>query len=461
MKKLLYIFSIIMAGSLVSCDLTNVTDITPPNQLSEETVITDIGSAEKVLIGAYAQLHSFDMLVNQPGITGSMGLSFISGAQGGAAYMQFYENVVSDDNYLLTGIYTNWYYLINICSHIIEKTERLNITVPRKNEIIGEARFLRALGHFNLLRLYGRFYDVSSEYGIVTWDEPVRDITPKPRNAVAESYTRILEDLEQAVANAPQYTSGIYASKQAAMVLRAKVLLYKKDYAAAAQASADAIAQKGGVTLESNFADIFTKWFNSKEVLLAPPFDDKSERNNKAFAFRAYVVPTEELYNMMAGDNRRDVTYFFSGTSLRNGKFQNTTANGQSLTANTEYFLRLAEIYLIQAEALVRSSNGTANFQAARDALNVIRGRVGMPSIGNDVNTKAALLQAVFHEKLMELGAESGEEWFDLVRFHVEGDLDIKTYKPNVVNENRFILPIPAASIIASNNVVKQNPGYE
>src|SRR5690606_2737245 len=114
MKKLLYIFSIIMAGSLVSCDLTNVTDITPPNQLSEETVITDIGSAEKVLIGAYAQLHSFDMLVNQRGITGSMGLSFISGAQGGAAYMQFYENVVSDDNYLLTGIYTNWYYLINI-----------------------------------------------------------------------------------------------------------------------------------------------------------------------------------------------------------------------------------------------------------------------------------------------------------------------------------------------------------
>ncbi len=461
MRKIAFYIIVLGAGLLGSCKLTDVTDITPPYQLSEETVITDIPSAEKVLIGAYAQLHQFDLIVNASGAAGALGLSFESGASGGAAYAEFANNDVVSTNYLLSGIYTRWYYLINISSHIIEKTARLESADVRKEQIVAEASVLRALAHFSLLRLFGRFYDTSSEYGIVTWDQPVNDITPKARSTVQDSYALIVSDLEYAAGHAPEYASGIYASKPLALGLLAKVLLYRKEYEKAAEVAGRAIQQRGAAVLEPVFTGIFTKWFNSKEVLLAPPFDDKNERNNKAFAFRAYWLPTQRYRDLMAGDNRQDATVFISGTALRCGKFQNTTAGGQTLTANTEYFLRLAEVYLIQAEALIRSSNGTANFQAARNALNVIRGRADEDLIDASVNTKAALLQAVLKEKQFELGCESGEEWFDLVRFTTEGDLNVKDYKPNVINETRYIVPVPDASIRAANGVVKQNPGYE
>jgi len=463
-RYLSYVVAALLAVSLQACSLVEVTDIVPPFKLSEENVITNIPSANKVLTGAYAQLHTFDMLVTEPAITGCMGISFDVSTSGGASYQQFADNDIKADNSQLSGIYTGWYYIINLSGHIIEKTSRLEITDPRKNQIIAEASFLRALGHFSLLRLYGQFFDTTSPYGIVTWDAPVNDIVAKPRSTVSESYAQIEKDLKFAIANAPQYTSGKYASKQAANMLLAKVYLYKKDYAQAALYAAATIDQRGNAKLEDKFADVFTKNFKSTEALLAPPFDDAAERNNKAFAFRAYVLPKVSYFNSMAGDPRQTLVVTFTTTTpvaTRNAKFTNTlSASGQTLTANTHYFLRLSEAYLILAEALIRSGN-PADLAKGRDMINVIRARAGATLILSTVQTKAELLQAVLKEKQFELGCESGEDWYDLVRFTVEGDINIVNYKPNVTNKNRYIIPIPLTTIKAGNNVVKQNPGYE
>lgn len=463
-RFLSYIVTGLFALSLQACSLVDVTDIEPPFRLSDENVITDVPSANRLLTGTYAQLHSFNLIVDEPAVTGCMGLSFEVSTSGGPSYQQFADNDVKPDNSTLSGIYTTWYYLINMSSHVIQKTALLETTDPRKNEIIAEASFLRALGHFSLLRLYGQFFDTSSEYGIVTWDTPNGDIVAKPRSTVSESYALIEKDLKFAVANAPQYTSGKYASKQAANMLLAKVYLYKRDYAQAALYAAAAVDQRGNAKLEDKFIDVFTKNFNSKEALLAPPFDDKSERNNKAFAFRSYVLPKVSYFNLMAGDPRQTVAITFTTATppaTRNGKFTNTlSASGQTLTANTEYFLRLSEAYLILAEALIRTGT-PADLAKGRDMVNVIRGRAGATLIPVTVQTKAELLQVVLKEKQLELGCESGEDWYDLVRFTVEGDINIVTYKPNVTNKNKYIVPIPIATIAAGNNTVKQNPGYE
>jgi hypothetical protein len=466
MKKryLSYAVTGLLALSLQACSLVDITDIAPPFKLDEKSVITDLPSANRVLIGSYAQFHTFDMLVTEPAVTGCMGLSFDVSTSGGSTYQQFADNDIKADNSQLSGIYTGWYYLINMSGHVIEKTGRLETTDPRKNEIIAEASFLRALGHFSLLRLYGQFFDTSSPYGIVTWNTPVNDIVAKPRSTVSETYAQIEQDLKFAIANAPQYTSGKYASKQAANMLLAKVYLYKRDYAQAALYAAATIDQRGNAKLEDKFADVFIKNFNSKEALLAPPFDDKSERNNKAFAFRSYILPKMSYFNLLAGDPRRTVAITFTAppaNAIRNGKFPNTvSAAGQSLTANTEYFLRLSEAYLILAEALIRTGS-PADLTKGRDMINVIRARAGATLILPTVQTKAELLQAVLKEKQLELGCESGEEWYDLVRFTVEGDINIVNYKPNVTNKNRYIVPIPLTTVNAGNGVVKQNPGYE
>lgn len=140
-RYLSYAVAGLFALSLQACSLVDVTDITPPYKLSDVNVITSIQSANNVLTGAYAQLHTFDMLVTEPAVTGCMGLSFDVSTSGGSTYQQFADNDVKSDNSQLSGIYTGWYYLINMSSHIIEKTGRLETTDPRKNEIIAEASF--------------------------------------------------------------------------------------------------------------------------------------------------------------------------------------------------------------------------------------------------------------------------------------------------------------------------------
>ena len=459
MKNYKYLFVFfILASLLTSCQLTNVTDIVPPYQLDEASAITNIPSAEKVLNAAYSRVRSYDLITTQPACTGCMGFSFVRGNDGSANHEQFYNNSVTPDNTLLEGVYTTWYYIINLSGHIIDKTGKLSTDATRKNQIIGEAAFLRAIAHFYLLRWYGQFFDVNSPYGIVTWNRPVTDVTPRPRNTVKETYDQIFSDLELAIINAPEYSVATYASKQAALALKAKVLLYQRNYSAAATTAALAIAQKGAVTIEPVFGSVFAKWFNSKEVLFASFFDTKTETNNKAYSFRAMVLPTPYYLNFMTGDSRKDVTVYQGPTTLRTGKFEYPPTGG---TSGTEYYLRLPELYLIQAEALVRSSNGTANFQAARDAVNIVRGRVNMPLIDNTVNTKEALLAAIRKEKQLELGCESGEEWYDLVRFSIEGDLKMTDYKPKAVNSTRYIVPIPFSTVLTSANLIKQNPGYE
>src|SRR5690606_24709008 len=121
---------------------------------------------------------------------------------------------------------------------------------------------------------------------------------------------------------------------------------------------------------------------------------------------------------------------------------------------NTIYHLRLGEIYLVQAEALVRSGG---DMETALTALNTIRDRAGVdPKSFVDVLT---LLEDIRQEKLLELFFENGEPLFDLVRYDVLGNLDASSVKSTMNSENKFILPIPAEVLVGNNKVV-QNPGY-
>ena len=445
--KLYTIAALLGFSTLTACNLVDVTDIEPVNQLSEDQAITDVSSAEKVLTGAYAQMVSGGSLnITSPGITAQLGLTFV-----GVGDNNFVNNSVAADDGYASIIYIQWYKLLNITNHIIEKTELLDVENPRKAEIIGEAKFLRALSHFYLLRFWGQFYNMDSEYGIVKRDKPLADASAIPRNTVKECYDLIFSDLDYAIANAPEFKKSLYASKITAKALKAKVLLYAKRYSEIAVLTQEVIAS-GKVKLEPTFADVFKNKQNSMEALFATPFDEKNERNNKAFQFRSTYLINDYYKNVMANDTRKSAAITTTG---RNGKFLGGTVNGQILTADTEYFLRLAEVYLIQAEAIVRSGG---SFIDARNSLNTVRKRAGMPNISFD--TKAELLEAIRMEKIYELGAESGEEWFDLIRYAVEGDINFETIKPTVKSAAQYILPIPLNTVRASQGLVKQNPGY-
>ncbi|MET6998385.1 RagB/SusD family nutrient uptake outer membrane protein [Chitinophaga defluvii] len=449
---------ILLSTAMAACNLTNVTDVLPVNQVFEDQAITNLKQAQSVLDGTYGVLKTgLEFPVYAPAGATLMGLTSKPGASAGNSEQSYFDNNVETKNGTLGSVYSKAYSILNNANFIIEKTAALESTDPRKKEIIAEAKFLRALSHFYLLRLHGQFFKMDSKYGIVIKTEPIRMVKAVPRNSVKESYDIILSDLTDAIADGPEFTNTFYASKLAAKALKAKVLLYAKQYAEAATL-ANEVVTSGKRQLEKDYIDIFKKKIDKPlEVIFQTPFDDKSDRNNKAFMFRAYYIPSDYYVELMKGDNRDSVAIIkvVSNGTMRNNKFNGSTYAGQTLTADTEYFLRLDEIYLILAEALARSN---PDLSVARDAVNVIRKRANMPDI--TANAKAALLEEIRIEKIKELGGESGEEWFDLVRYATEGNLKVSDYKPGVVNELRYILPLPFETVRLSNGVLEQNPGY-
>ena len=128
----------------------------------------------------------------------------------------------------------------------------------------------------------------------------------------------------------------------------------------------------------------------------------------------------------------------------------------------THIQLRLAEVYLIYAEAAARSNApGSPGFQKAVAKLNVVRDRVGLK--GKSPTDKPALLKDIRQEKLRELWGENGEEWFDLVRYaQIAGDVSVITsLKPTVTDPHQYIMPIPLGELSSPNgSEVSQNPGY-
>ena len=448
-----------LAGA--SCNLVDVTDIEPINQLAEDQAITSVNKAQAALTGTYSVMKTgLELVVYYPASACLMGGTMDLGGSGGVAEAQFKNNEIDPQSYTVDAMYTKWYAVISNANHIIEKAPLIETPNPRRDEIVGEARFLRALAHFYLLRFYGQFFDLNSKYGIVIKDKPIREAKSEPRATVQQSYDFILADLDYAVEKGPNFTQTIYASRQAAKALKAKVLLYMKKFPEAA-ALAQQVITEGPFKLESTFYDVFyKKIFNTTEAIFQTPYDDKNDRNNKAFMFRSYYIPSEEYKSQLAGDKRDTAaTTRTTAGQLRNKKFNNTlypySSPPTTLTADTEYFLRLAELYLIRAEAVVRS-NG--DLQDARDAVNEIRKRAVMPEITS--NDPAELLELVRKEKILELGAESGEEWFDLIRFASNGNLNISDIKPRITSPNQYILPLPTSTVRLSDSVVIQNPGY-
>lgn len=140
-----------------------------------------------------------------------------------------------------------------------------------------------------------------------------------------------------------------------------------------------------------------------------------------------------------------------------NGKFPQSFSNANGTQGTTFYPLRLAEVYLIYAEAKAR--NSAAVSPDAVNRVNEVRKRAGTALSAITPTTKKELLMAIYDEKLLELAGENGEHWFDMVRYDRLGDIAIKEYKPTVNDVNKLIMPIPRTAR-AGNNLLVPNPGY-
>jgi len=491
----LYISLLCLSLLFTSCELAQpLDDYEPLYSLDAETAIADETSAELALTGMYSVLLQQSVLPGNPNHSMLPSRLSITGQAGyfanGADELAIDNNDALPEGRTLEGSYNIQYTLINRANWVIEKVGELpdnEFSNPsRKQEIIAEAKAMRALGHLHLLRLWGQFYDTSSPLGIDVRLEPARSAEAQPRESVAETYAAILQDLDDAIANAPDLRAKYFVNKTFAKGLKAKVLLYSGDYAQAAAIAKDVIDNSGpNFALTPTFEELFDHstiaTLDNTEALFCVYADEDEGLGNGNFWDGLFAQVSNTYVNLaqtgtmnvngqtIRFDTTR-VAFVLTGTGFLpflNGNMKFKQRAGGSF--ETLYHLRMAEVYLIFAEASARSTGSVT--PEALDALNTVRIRAGATSTGEDGFetypegiSLDQFLQAVRIEKMMELATETGEDWFDLVRYdYADGfgtGFQVSDVKATATNSDKFILPIPIVTIDVGGGVIEQNPSY-
>lgn len=474
MKRIYLIFLI---SNLLSC--SSLLDEKPETFIAPESFYRNIAEATSAVYGVYDLLPSMYRNPYMTAFADVSSNSFKVTSASATDFQPFDIHSVSPSNYLLTDFWEASYKAINRANAVIARIPGIEGDENAKNNIVGEAKFLRALFYFNLVRLFG---DVPLKL-----EETISLVNLKlTRTPAAEVYETIINDLLDAKAKLPPSPQQAgRADSFAASALLAKVYLTIKDFPKAAESAREVINSEN-YALWENYNDAFLeKNDNGKESVFAVQFrKDVDGLNLNSWAlspllnkyaegtFLDLMEVTDELLNSYeAGDERKELNAVSEYITADNKtiKFQALCfkyADGIFKDKQPAYnypgnsgvnypILRYADVLLMLAEAENEVSSPTAD---AYSAINMVRRR----AFGLDINTPSAydlsgldqnaFREAVWLERFKELTFE-GNQWFDLTRTgRAESVLGIPVEK--------IVYPIPQREIDV-NNLLEQNPGYD
>lgn len=442
MKKIILITFLLLTA--LSCD---VLEVEPQNSIPADAAFKTKEDIDKGILGAYASFQSLSYYGRTYGIFSDLSADNLSHPIAATAteYAEVDNNNILPENSSIDGIWSVIYDGINVANNVIAKVPTIeDMTEQEQNAALAELYFIRALNHFNLMNYFGAIpIKITPTVGVANLDAP--------RNSVEEVYSQIINDLNFAADNLPASGNKIRGSKYAAKALLAKVYLYKKDYPQAIAMASDVIAN-GNYTLLDNYADVFANDQSAESIFEI--FFSETERNRIAeYNFphslngRREVEPSESLLNAYeAGDERYAASIAFEGTEAYAKKYDDL-----SLGADNVIVLRLADMYLIRAEA--EANLPTPNITSVQDDINEIRERANLlPTYETSVTQ---LLKIIENERRIEFAFE-GQRWFDLVRTN-----RAIAVLPNVNSTNQTLFPIPSDEIQTNNDPgMTQNPGY-
>lgn len=446
----------------------------PKNAKVDANTILDQGTAQIALNGAYYRFANAS-------ITKTAWQDHEIKPAMLAGYMGMYSSVLPEEenrNDKASSIYWNEsYMLLNATNGVIKGVNALSdaqFTGTKKKEVIAEARFLRAYAHFKLLTFYGEWYKPDSQLGALLRDElSTLSNIPKKRSTVKESYDYILADLDDVIANGPATAPTHYATKWAGMALKMRILMCRgaaADYPLIISL-ANSLIQDSPYKLEPVAQDLFHKnGLTSKEVILGvkPQANQEKETYSRSAQYfpgasSLYVAraPLNAIYandprkSWIIGSARPNAGYFFFTKYMKEGGVS-------SALTESYYALRLTEVYLLKAEAIVRSGGDLAD---AKALVHEIQARAGITPVANNssylsvasANTPESLLLQIFNETVRSLIAEDGMEWLAMLRLPFN---TVKSLKPTITTQAQYILPVPKDEFLYNPIFGEQNPGY-
>lgn len=437
--------TVLIAVIFFSASCKKYLEEVPNNSLPTESSITDVSTARAAIIGTYDRLQGY-YASNYPTL-GTITTDNVIFNGTLSEYLQLDQNAVPTDNVITVAAYQNIYKTINSANSVITYVPGVTdplLTAAEKNKILGEAYFIRALSFFDLARGWG---------GIQLQLKPTTDLTVLKgikRSTLDQTYDQVLADLVKAEELLPEdATTRNRAQKSTARALRARLHLYRKQWADA-EKYATLVINNTKYSLVKPYKSFFTAPFQSAESVfeLAYSVNDRNSYWNLWYPSSAggqfTLKPSDALVaklNNPAIGGTRNALIAGSGATVY-GVLYNTT----STSTDPSYLIRIAELYLIRAEARAQQNNLTGS---AGD-LNAIRKRADVPE--TTAVTQADLIKAIEDENGIEFAFEA-HRWFDLVRTERAG------VALGLTNKNYWLFPIPYSDVLSDPDVT-QNPGY-
>ncbi|MBC7888257.1 MAG: RagB/SusD family nutrient uptake outer membrane protein [Ferruginibacter sp.] len=486
MKKILII---ITQAILLVCFLTGCKkelEENPRTFVNPDVFYTSFASYDLTVMGVYRTIP------NTLGYSGWLtreSFSDIIGTVSGA-YEQglpVYQNNHQPFFYNVRDQWNNHYFIVKDANFILKKLEESTIlSATQKNALIGEARFLRAYAYFNLVQLYG---DVPLR---TTALEDLSEANLRiPRSPQADVYKLILEDLVFAEANLPDIAPKVgRVYKLVATAYLAKVYLTmagnpinQTQYYTNARDKALAVIGSGKFLLKDDYAQVFHNTGYTSESIWEQTYIVGTGGNplmiNSATApGYTYILTPAPWFitSFPVGDQRKawGVKENYAAPSGTLAPFFTKFVNlawidNSTITANagrldyTIPFLRLAEMYLIAAEAENELNGPTA---IAYQNINKIRWRARVnkadPTNVPDLTglSKTTFRDAVLMERKWELHLE-GNTWYDLKRTNTLSRIQTvrgaALVRPIGAYNNTWYIP----DLEIQNNNIPQNPAYQ
>ena len=499
MKKISFYIILSLCLTQISCqeDFLKTTD---PTRIGRDLFYQNQTQFEQALNGVYGQLQTItnSAYIQQEMMSDNTTFDFNPLDRGGAAGWEAFEySTVNQGNGEISSLWNNHYSTMYNINYALEKLAASKIDATAKGILEGEFKFLRAYHYFNLVRYFG---DVVLATKTLTNPNEAFDLVRSPQ---ADVYKQIETDLLAAITVLPAVqTQKGRITKYAAQALLGKVYLYQNKFDAAA-AMLDNVINSNAFTLVSDFGSMFlASGENGPESIFEIQYSNVSPYYNWGGATRGqgnYAIqqcgirglngsaqmpyaagwstnlPSQNLAAAYAaGDKRKAVTVLdieayktanpsfnityqvapYKNTGLYNQKYLprvgQTSGQVELNYLNNFRIIRYADVLLMAAEAYNRAT--TPNDAKALGYLNQVRQRAFGNTSNNVTATGAALKQAIWDERRLELAME-GDRFFDLVR---TGQAASKITGFRVGKHEVF--PIPQQEVDISG--LTQNAGY-
>ncbi|MBE8719444.1 RagB/SusD family nutrient uptake outer membrane protein [Sphingobacterium pedocola] len=442
MRTYLYLFYI---AFLTSC--SSFLEVDPKTSVSGENIINDETSANAAINGVYAALRDYYSVNYQS-------IAYLSGDNvqwtGSQSLVQeFINHRVNAENATLSSTWVDIYKTINRANNVIKALRNYEgdrIPTSVKDNVLGQAYAIRGLAYFDLVRVWG---------GVPLVTEPtekVGDNVGIARSTATQTYQQVIDDLNLAEDLLPSTTNRFVFTKKTVWALKARYYLYQEKWEQARDYAKLLIDDQTNYELLTPYFSFFKNNVTGTRESVLELFYSANEVNAHRLQWQPQTnggtrqwAPSEALIVLLTNPATAGARSQLIARDNQDRWYGDLYY--RSTGADPTYIIRIAELYLIRAEAYA----ALEEYNLAVDDLNKVRGRALLTDKPNTTD-KGDILTWIEEERRLEFAFEA-HRWFDLVRTG-------RAQQVLGISESfRLLLPIPYSQRLAD-PVIAPNPGY-